>query len=230
MKARLVELFRSIQGEGKYLGTTQIFLRFFECNMHCVWCDTPHSIGDTTRRYKEYSLDELAFLTQELWTPDCHSVSITGGEPLMQAEFLQQFIPILRSLKMPIHLETNGIMPNELTQVIELVDVVAMDLKLPSSTQQPSYWEEHKDFLKIALQKETFIKTVVSLATTEEDLRQAVDLVAEIDPDVLFILQPNYGDISQGIVNKCIEFQHYCIGKLKNVRIIPQTHKLLKVR
>ena len=48
MNARILEIFKSTQGEGKYVGAWQIFVRFFECNMHCVWCDTPHSIGDTT--------------------------------------------------------------------------------------------------------------------------------------------------------------------------------------
>ena len=44
-KANILEVFQSIQGEGKYAGVKQVFVRFFECNMHCVWCDTPHSIG-----------------------------------------------------------------------------------------------------------------------------------------------------------------------------------------
>ena len=47
-KANISEIFQSIQGEGKYAGASQVFVRFFECNMHCAWCDTPHAIGDTS--------------------------------------------------------------------------------------------------------------------------------------------------------------------------------------
>src|SRR6185436_20021313 len=57
--AKIMEVFRSIQGEGPYAGAAQVFVRFFECNMHCVWCDTPASIGDTSRNYMEMDLQEL---------------------------------------------------------------------------------------------------------------------------------------------------------------------------
>ncbi len=59
MKAKVLEIFRSIQGEGEYVGVAQVFVRFFECNMHCTWCDTPGSIGDTTRNYQEYTCEQL---------------------------------------------------------------------------------------------------------------------------------------------------------------------------
>ena len=88
MKANISEIFQSIQGEGKYAGVKQVFVRFFECNMHCVWCDTPHSIVDTTRRFDQYTLDELYKEISNLWE-SCHSVSLTGVEPLMQSNFIK---------------------------------------------------------------------------------------------------------------------------------------------
>jgi len=230
MKSKILETFRSIQGEGRYIGVTQVFLRFFECNMHCVWCDTPHSIGDTTRRYDEMTVDELVERTESLWTAVCHSVSVTGGEPLLQFDFLKEFLPRLRKKDIAIHLETNGILPEALKEVIDMVDVVAMDMKLPSSTQQKEYWQEHQDFLNIAKQKELFVKTVISKKTTSDDVYRSVDILAEIDPDVLFTLQPNYFDLRDGVVKHCEMMLPYCLSKLNDVRIIPQTHKLLKVR
>ena len=229
MNARILEIFNSTQGEGKYLGVPQVFVRFFECNMHCVWCDTPHSIGDTTRHYKEYSLDGLVGEINQLWG-QCHSVSLTGGEPLMQADFINALTPILRSLRMPVYLETNGVLPRELAQVIDGVDMIAMDIKLPSSTQCKPYWQEHEEFLKIAKKKDLFIKIVISSVTTKEDVLRAADLVSRITPDVPFILQPNYFDMKNGAVAKCIELQSDCLKCLRDVKIIPQIHKFLKVR
>jgi 7-carboxy-7-deazaguanine synthase len=229
MKARILEIFKSTQGEGQYVGAWQVFVRFFECNMHCVWCDTPHSIGDTTRHYKEYSLDELTAEIRKLWDR-CHSVSLTGGEPLMQAEFINTLTPVLRSLHMPVYLETNGTLPKELAQVIDGVDTIAMDIKLPSSTECQPFWQEHEEFLKIARGKEVFIKAVISEKTTRDDVQRAADLVSRIAPDTLFILQPNYFDMKNGIVAKCVDFQNDCLKALPNVRIIPQIHKFLKVR
>lgn len=229
MNAKIFEFFKSTQGEGKYIGVSQVFVRFFECNMHCVWCDTPHSIGDTTRHYKEFSLEELTGQIKGLWE-GCHSVSLTGGEPLMQAEFINTLTPLLRSLRMPVYLETNGILPQELASVIDGVDIVAMDIKLPSSTGCRAYWQEHEDFIKIAKGKDFFIKTVISNKTTAKDVQHAAELVGRIAPDALFILQPNYFDMKEGVVAKCVDFQKDCQKYLTDVRIVPQVHKFMKLR
>ena len=37
------------------------------------------------------------------------------------------------------------------------LDIIAMDIKLPSSTECKEYWDEHKAFLKVALNKNAFI-------------------------------------------------------------------------
>ncbi len=229
MNAKILEIFQSTQGEGKYIGVPQVFVRFFECNMHCVWCDTPHSIGDTTRHYKEFTLDSLVSEIKALWGQS-HSVSITGGEPLVQAEFINTLTPVLRGLGMTVYLETNGVLPKELAQVIDGVDIIAMDIKLPSSTQCKAYWQEHDEFLQIARTKDLFVKVVVSNETTKDEVLQAADLVKRHAPDVPFILQPNFFDMKEGVVAKCQEFQNDCLKHLPNVRIIPQIHKFLKVR
>lgn len=228
-KANISEIFQSIQGEGKYAGVKQVFVRFFECNMHCDWCDTPHSIGDTTRRFDQYSLDEIYTTVSGLWE-SCHSVSLTGGEPLVQKDFIKEFLIWLRQKKMSTYLETNGIFYNELAEIIDNVDIIAMDLKLPSSTKCQPFWKEHREFLNIARQKEVFIKTVITSDTARNDVLLSADLVAEVDPKTLFILQPNYFDMSNGVMDKCREYQRICFDRLENVRIIPQMHKMMKVR
>jgi len=227
--ANILEIFQSIQGEGKYAGVTQVFVRFFECNMHCVWCDTPHSIGDTTRHFNEYTLDQLFCKVSDLWE-GCHSVSLTGGEPLMQKDFIKKLLPRFVQTKMPVYLETNGIFYKELAELIDNIDIIAMDLKLPSSTKCQPFWREHKEFLNIARQREVFIKTVISTDTERDDVLRSIDLVADIDPQILFILQPNYFDLHNGVLDQCRDYQKVCFNRLNNVRIIPQMHKILKVR
>ena len=229
LKANVLEVFRSIQGEGKYAGQEQVFVRFFECNMHCVWCDTPHSIGDGRRQYDEYSLPSLVETIRGI-RGNCRAVTLTGGEPLLQADCIRELASVLRREEMRIHLETNGILPDELKKVIDAIDVIAMDIKMPSSTRCRSYWEEHEEFLRTAVKKEVFIKTVVSGETAFADLERAVELVEGIDPDILFILQPNYFEMREGVVRKCEEWQEYCSSRLNNVRILPQIHKFMKLR
>ena len=229
MNAKILEIFRSIQGEGKYAGLPQVFVRFFECNMHCVWCDTPHSIGDTTRKFKEYTIEQLEGAIGELWQ-ECHSVSLTGGEPLLQADAIKQLLPWFKKNKMPVYLDTNGTLPDELRKIIVGVDTIAMDIKLPSSTKERAYWKEHEAFLKVANKTEVFIKAVISSDTQEEDVAKAMKIAAKVNPKILFILQPNYFQMKEGAVEKCLEFQKYSHKILKDVRIVPQLHKFMKIR
>ncbi len=230
IKAKISEIFKSIQGEGKYSGVPQVFVRFYGCNIHCVWCDTPASIGDSGGDFKKYSWEELLAKVVES-APGCHSVSLTGGEPMVQTLFLKEFLPALKkAAKLKIYLETNGIFYKELDGLIDYVDIVAMDIKLPSSTKCQPTWAEHEKFLRTALKKDVFIKAVVSHDTVLDDIARAVELVCGIDRDVLFILQPNSFDLKNGVVKKCCEFQDYCLQYLTDVRVMPQMHKFMRIR
>ncbi|OGX26555.1 MAG: hypothetical protein A2787_04400 [Omnitrophica WOR_2 bacterium RIFCSPHIGHO2_01_FULL_48_9] len=229
MLSKISEIFQSIQGEGPYAGVRQIFVRFFECHMHCTWCDTPDSIGDGKREYQEYSVAQLKKEVRPL-IAGCHSVSLTGGEPLLQADFIEQFIPSIKESGLKVYLETSGVLYKDLKKIIRAVDIVAMDLKLPSSTQQRAFWKEHEKFLKIARKKEVFIKAVISSKTQLADIKRSADIIAAVDPKILFILQPNTFDLHNGVLDKCREYHNYCSKRLADVRILPQMHKFLKVR
>lgn len=229
MKAKISEIFSSVQGEGTYVGTRQVFVRFYECNMHCVWCDTPYAIGDVPGRFKEYSPHDLLSHVVEL-QDGCHSVSLTGGEPLLHKDFLKEFLPLVRKTGLKTYLETNGTLPRELDEIIGYIDIIAMDVKLPSSTKCRTYWQEHEEFLRIALQKETFVKVVVSEDTSREDIACSVELVSKINRDIIFILQPNSFELKNGVIGECLRFHQYCSKRLTNVRVLPQVHKYMRLR
>lgn len=236
MIARINEIFHSIQGEGPYQGVPQIFVRFSGCNMKCIYCDTGHTY------YKEYTVEGLL---KEIPQIDVHSISITGGEPLCQSDFLVEFLPRLNHR---VYLETNGILYEELKLLLPYVDIISMDFKLPSSTGERAFWDEHREFLRIASKKEVFVKIVITDSTTIDDLQTAVGL---IEPNILLVLQPadtsphqfsrlweigkqrtapseNWcGDTSRA---NLLEFQRFALHKLRRVEIIPQLHKLLGVK
>jgi len=226
-KAKIVEIFKSIQGEGKYLGVCQAFVRFYGCGVKCVWCDTPHARqGGEFKTYEPQRLvDEVMPVAQGV-----HSVSLTGGEPLEQKDFLKEFLPLLKSKGLKIYLETNGVHDKALREVVEYIDIIAMDIKLPSSTKQRAYWKEHEDFLKGISRKDIFIKTVVSCDTLAEEAVTAAKLASKVNRDIIFILQPNHFDLENGIVKKCCELQKLCLPFLHDVRVIPQVHKLIGLK
>ena len=45
MNENIIEIFSSIQGEGKYVGCRQVFLRLEGCNLNCTYCDTDSKAG-----------------------------------------------------------------------------------------------------------------------------------------------------------------------------------------
>jgi organic radical activating enzyme len=228
-RANLCEIFDSIQGEGPYAGVRQVFVRFFECNMHCTWCDTPASIGDTTRNFETLALDDVMAQMEKRWQ-SMHSVSLTGGEPLLQAEFISSLLDRMASRKMPAYLETNGTLPDALAKVIDRVAIVAMDIKLPSSTKAGVFWREHEEFLKIALQQETFVKAVVTSDTAVSDVEEMIALLSRVAPEIPVILQPNTYQLNNGVMPRCVEFHQLCLRHLKDVRVMPQMHKFMKIR
>lgn len=209
-KAKINEIFFSLQGEGPYQGVPQVFIRFSGCNMECVYCDTAHAY------YKEYTADELI---SEIPRVDMHSISITGGEPLCQSDFLVEFLPGLNNR---IYLETNGILSRELKLILPYTDIISMDFKFPSSTGEMSLWDEHREFLEIAREKEVFVKAVITDNTVVGDLQTALDIM---DPFILLVLQP-----AGASVGKLLEFKKIALQKLKRAEIIPRMHKALGIK
>lgn len=218
MEVNIREIFESIQGEGPFIGYKQLFIRFCTCNLNCRYCDTEFDIKNSTK----FTPENLAKITNT----NCHSVSLTGGEPLLETEFLKEFLPIC---KLPVYLETNGTLYQNLNKIIEHVDYVSADIKLPSCTGLRPLWEEHDKFFEISTQKYTFAKTVFDNSITDEEIEKSCELCKKYDIEL--ILQPKMignnfsisNEFMEEVLNKCLK-THY------KVRLIPQVHKFLDVR
>lgn len=223
MKGKISEVFESIQGEGIYFGERQIFVRFFGCNLECKFCDTK------AERFMEYEPQEL-LAEIKLYPNSIHSISFTGGEPLAQKDFLREFLILIRREGYKSYLETNGTLSDELIQVVDLLDIVAMDIKLPSSSGMGDLWDKHRRFLEIASQKEVFVKTIICLKTEENDLRKMLALVKEINNSAVLVLQPNSHEESTELSDKLSSFKEICRKEQISVCVIPQLHKVIGVR
>jgi len=224
MKAKVADIFFSVQGEGIYAGRPQVFVRFYGCICNCRFCDTPLSA------YNKYTPLEL-YRQIKRFTQDYHSLCLTGGEPLLQKDFLKAFLKLIKYDGITTYLETNGILADALAYLIEEIDIVAMDFKLPSSTAMRGYWPEHQRFLKIASQKEVFIKMVICSTTERKDIDQALRLLLKARAKGLaVVLQPNFFELSKELLAKARSWQKYCSQYLDCVEVIPQLHKMTGVK
>ncbi len=227
LKAKISEIFSSIQGEGIYLGTAHIFIRFAGCNIKCGYCDTD------TEKYKEYSVKALIEQIRKLQKKhNAKYISLTGGEPLLQVEFINEFLSKFKSNKSYIYLETNGILSAEFLKIKDKIDIVAMDFKLPSATAQKSFWVEHLKFLKACKKKDVqvFVKAVVGLKTKASEIKKTAQLIAGVSKNIILVLQPSHNELSEKLIKKANVWQVLGLNYLKDVRVIPQMHKLIGVR
>jgi 7-carboxy-7-deazaguanine synthase len=242
MKAGFVEIMSSIQGEGKFVGCRQIFVRFQGCNLQCTYCDTPKSLAETkdclieknpgmrdfTNLVNPISLPQIVDIIRSYHLMPIHSISYTGGEPLLHYQYLKELLPQVQGLGPKSFLETNGTLVDELTNIIDHLDYISMDLKLSDAIITP-LWEKHKEFLRIAVQKDTYIKTVLTAATPWEDIDMIIDTISSVDKKIPLVLQPvtPFKKVLSPEPNHVIKVQDYLLKYLSDVRVIPQTHKYI---
>jgi 7-carboxy-7-deazaguanine synthase len=226
MRGFVKEVFTSIQGEGIKVGQRQTFVRMLGCNLACDYCDTPDAqkqrgpfVYQNTAQENPIDVDTLLDTITE------SEVAITGGEPLLQVDFLEIFCARLRQSSRKIYLDTNGSLPRELEQIIEYVDTIALDFKIPSVTGERPLWSEHRECLQIAAMKEVFVKMVIDENLASYELLTSCDIIKNVNKNIPLVIQPVCGHN----VSDLLKIQKTALSVLTDVRIIPQIHKYLNL-
>ena len=226
----LDEIFVSYQGEGIFPGVRQVFIRFALCNLKCAYCDTPAARGlkrdfrslhgktvknpvpvkEVVRQLKKYR-------------GKVHSVSLTGGEPLLQGAFVVSVAKALKDEGFRLYLETNGTLVSTLKKVLPYIDHVAMDVKLPSSAKIDGLWKKHEDFLKAA-GKRAFVKIVIGNGFMASELKRALLLCK----GRVAVLQPEFGC---NIIKLSEKIEKTGIFDTKaDIRLVPQIHRFMGIK
>jgi 7-carboxy-7-deazaguanine synthase len=193
---RVVEIYRSVQGEGFLTGVPSVFVRASGCNLRCWFCDTPYASWQPEGR--DMAVDEIVSQVEE-W--ETEHVVVTGGEPMLYAEL----IPLcarLRAVGRHVTIETAG------TLFLPVAcDLVSISPKFASSAPDARYhsrWhrrhqrERHRPDVirKLVAQSEYQVKFVVD---TGDDLNAVRDYLAEfpeINRDRVLIM-PQGTDLDQ---------------------------------
>ena len=228
--ARITEIFSSLQGEGPHMGERHIFIRFEACHMACAYCD------ESAKRGRSMSLDDVLRKVDSLEKKEGpHAcVSLTGGEPLLYADFLKPLGRALKKKKLRVLLETSGILWRQFSKVLGDCDIIAMDLKLASVTEDRDFLKEHRAFLKIAKKKDVYIKIVVSRSADLREFDRHLQMVASVARGTPVFLQPvsrpgkRYPDLL--LMRYLNQLQRIGARRLPDIRVGIQLHKILNIR
>ena len=231
MKAPIIEIFSSFQGEGLLIGQRQIFVRFAGCNLNCNYCDTNDSKSE-----KSGKLMTPEMVTEEInkiLTPDCKAISFTGGEPSLYPDFINE---VSKNFNLSIMLKTNGTLPDNI-DLLNKLDIVSLDIKLPEhfdgDFDEEIFLNEIKS-LNLLREKSinVYCKVVILPSTKIKSFKEVVEKLSEnisSKSNLKIIIQPSspLGEW-KNINYRLFEFSEV-VGQYFEVSTIPQIHKILDI-
>lgn len=174
---RVAEIFRSIQGEGRFAGTTSLFLRTTGCNLRCWFCDTPYTswAPEGVQRPWQDVLDELL-------SDECPHVVVTGGEPLLQPDIVQ-LTGELQAAGKVVTVETAGTVYRPV-----FADLMSISPKLsnsnPTAENSPRWAMRHA---QQRLNRSVLQRLIQEYST---QLKFVIDQPSDIDEVVEFVESP----------------------------------------
>lgn len=225
MNIPISEIFVSYQGEGLFVGTKNLFVRFAGCNLKCSYCD------EKKKGYKKLSVSYVVNSIKKILRKDygIKIISLTGGEPLLYSEFLKSIIKDIRRGR-SILLETNATLVDNLEEIIDYLDIVSADIKLPQYCGL-DFFDIHREFLKISSKKNLYVKVVFDDNLIIRDFKRAVDIVYSINRKIPFFIQPESKSfIAKKYFNLIEKIYNIASKKLSDVRFLPQFHKYLDIK
>lgn len=163
---KVVEIFESINGEGRRVGQLAIFIRLQKCNLNCSYCDTRWANGDDAP-YTLMSEDEIY---DRILKSGIKNITLTGGEPLLHKDVEILLEKIGENPNLSLEIETNGSIELEKFSKLKNPPLFTMDYKLSSSKMENKMCLDNFKYL-------TLKDTVKFVVGTIEDLKKAKEII-----------------------------------------------------
>ena len=243
---KISEVFASIQGEGRRVGSMQLFVRTLGCNIKCRRCDVQKHLlpndsftvkpwlGQRIKRMQNPITAEKLFteISKAYPLKQFYSVSFTGGEPLLQTDFLYELLPYFKKEDIPIFIETNGTMYKEFEILKPLVTYWSVDLKLSQTwgLNTDAIMKKHAKILESLNPENSYIRMTLD---TYDDPEFIINKIKHLDlKKYSLVIQPFTkapSHINDWDTNNILEWISLLSPFFLDVRWIPQVHKLLRI-
>lgn len=205
---QVVEIFRSIDGEGKRAGLPTTFIRLHGCNLNCSYCDSRYAcVGE---EYKEMTPNEIVKAALDL---GINAITLTGGGPLIHQD-VNILLEKLNHFGFDVNVETNG---SQSISTHRFPGVwFTVDYKCPTSKMTD---EMNADLFENQLRGHDVLKFVVG---SDEDMHTALEVIEKYRPRCSAIyFSPVFGFDAKRIVEFMMEH------KLFNCKVQLQLHKYI---
>ena len=251
-RAPLIEIFHSIQGEGRHVGRPMAFVRVATCPIRCTYCDTPDSyeaepeftarVGDESRVVRNpVEAVAAATIAAEVAGGNTYGptrfVSLTGGEPLVFPGFVNEFGAALHDLGLALFLESAAVDPPAFAQCLEVVDHASLDYKLPGTLAEGdpgTLADACVECVRLAVEAgvPVDVKFVLTPSVEEADLERALAQLRPFRDGIEVILQPVTPFGVEGYpcpADRVAACNRLAVAAGFAARVLPQTHKMLGV-
>lgn len=188
-------MIRSLTGTSliEYPGKIASIIFISGCNLHCPFCHNPELVRPDMLENEFYLSHETVLKELSKREGFIEAVCITGGEPLIYSRLSKLIESIRKYTSLFIKLDTNGTRPNELENILEYIDYIAMDLK-SSPSKYPKATGEKAVFADVSMSI-NIIKSVpeyefrTTMVPGIVDGDDVIELLREIGPVKKYVLQ-----------------------------------------
>ena len=173
-----LESFGTVDGPG-----TRYVVFVQGCPMRCLYCHNPDTWSMTAGDLMDPQYIFEQYLKNEPFYQNGGGITVTGGEPLMQVDFLIDLFTLCKDHGVHTCIDTSGIAYNEnnsewilkLDKLLELTDLIMLDIKHIDPVKHKELTSQPNDgilaFAKYVSEKgvELWIRHVIVPGITDDD-------------------------------------------------------------